>query len=201
MVLKPEFRLTEAEKANFNRTTMTQLYDGILGQHPDLPQESMVRIMSKTLYGEPLAIVLSDAVSPESRGAAGDREGQPPQYAGYVGLEGYGVDGAAGGQEEYGDDAGKEQCYRDWQFVEERIRASDEASGSSRSPRNPASRGRKSWASAVSMALTARFIRTTRTGSWCIISGRMIMSMTKWQRPFANGRLQHAVPDAEFPTV
>lgn len=31
--LKPEFRLTEAEKANFNRTTMTQLYDGILGQH------------------------------------------------------------------------------------------------------------------------------------------------------------------------
>ncbi|NGP57740.1 M1 family metallopeptidase [Paenibacillus thiaminolyticus] len=64
--LKPEFRLTEAEKANFNRTTMTQLYDGILGQHPDLPQESMVRIMSKTLHGEPLAIVLSDAVSPEA---------------------------------------------------------------------------------------------------------------------------------------
>ncbi|WP_259392195.1 M1 family metallopeptidase [Paenibacillus thiaminolyticus] len=64
--LKPEFRLTEAEKANFNRTTMTQLYDGILGQYPDLPQESMVRIMSKTLHGEPLAIVLSDAVSPEA---------------------------------------------------------------------------------------------------------------------------------------
>lgn len=64
--LKPEFRLTEAEKANYTRTTMTQMYDGILGQHPDLPQQSMVRIMAKTLHGEPLAIVLSDSVSPEA---------------------------------------------------------------------------------------------------------------------------------------
>ncbi|GAC42725.1 M1 family metallopeptidase [Paenibacillus popilliae] len=64
--LKAEFRMTEAEKANFGRTTMTQIYDAILGQHPDLPQQSMLRIMDKTLQGEPLAIVLSDSVSPEA---------------------------------------------------------------------------------------------------------------------------------------
>lgn len=64
--LKPEFRLTEAEKANYTRTTMTQMYDGILEQHPDLPPQSMLRIMSKTLHGEPLVIVLSDGVSEEA---------------------------------------------------------------------------------------------------------------------------------------
>ncbi|MBW7452767.1 M1 family metallopeptidase, partial [Paenibacillus sepulcri] len=66
-VLKQEYRLTDSEKAAYTHNVFQQAYESSL-EVPDLPFETMSRIISKALQGEPVAIVLSDD--------AGDNEGQ-----------------------------------------------------------------------------------------------------------------------------
>ncbi|WP_235439977.1 M1 family aminopeptidase [Paenibacillus sp. DMB20] len=65
-VLNPEYRLSEEEKTAYFREQFKELYHSSLAQIPDLPFETMSRIMDKALQGEPLAIVVSDPVSKEA---------------------------------------------------------------------------------------------------------------------------------------
>lgn len=62
-VLKPEYQLSKEEKAAYLHDQFQLLYESALTQVPNLPFETMSRVMDKTLQGEPLAIVLSDQVS------------------------------------------------------------------------------------------------------------------------------------------
>lgn len=64
--LKPEFQMTEAETAEFSRRTMLDMYSGIEEMNPDLPQETMFKLMAKALRGEPLTIVYSNSSSPKA---------------------------------------------------------------------------------------------------------------------------------------
>ncbi|MGG4394549.1 M1 family metallopeptidase [Paenibacillus thiaminolyticus] len=64
--LKPEFQMTEAETAEFSRRTMLDMYSGIEEMNPDLPQETMFKIVAKALRGEPLTIVYSNSSSPKA---------------------------------------------------------------------------------------------------------------------------------------
>ncbi|MDR9856854.1 M1 family metallopeptidase [Paenibacillus sp. VCA1] len=59
-VLKPEYQLSEAETAAYWHEQFKNMYRSSLTQVPDLPAETMSRIMDKALQGEPLTIVLSD---------------------------------------------------------------------------------------------------------------------------------------------
>ncbi|WP_019421799.1 M1 family metallopeptidase [Paenibacillus sp. OSY-SE] len=61
--LKPEYGMTEAEQAEFMRLGMVEMYDGVEQGYPDLSKETMFKIMSKALHGEPLTIVYSNPVS------------------------------------------------------------------------------------------------------------------------------------------
>jgi len=59
-VLKPEYQLSEAEVATYWHEQFKNMYYSSLAQVPNLPEETMSRIMDKALQGEPLTIVLSD---------------------------------------------------------------------------------------------------------------------------------------------
>ena len=66
-VLKPEYQPSEEEKTAYMHDQFQLLYQTSLNQIPDLPYETMSRIMEKALQGEPLSIVLSDQVSSPAR--------------------------------------------------------------------------------------------------------------------------------------
>ncbi|NEU60188.1 M1 family metallopeptidase [Paenibacillus sp. ALJ109b] len=61
--LKPEYQLSNEEKTAYLHDQFQSLYESALTQAPNLPFETMSRVMDKALQGEPLAIVLSDQVS------------------------------------------------------------------------------------------------------------------------------------------
>lgn len=61
--LKPEYRMTEAERAEFMRLTFLDMYEGVEKGFPDLPKETMFKLMTKALRGEPLTVVYSDPAS------------------------------------------------------------------------------------------------------------------------------------------
>ncbi|WP_413378812.1 M1 family metallopeptidase [Paenibacillus taichungensis] len=61
--LKPEYQLSNEEKTAYLHDQFQSLYGSALTQVPNLPFETMSRVMDKALQGEPLAIVLSDQVS------------------------------------------------------------------------------------------------------------------------------------------
>lgn len=58
--LKPEYRLSETEKAAYLREQFKDAYHSSLSQIPNLPVETMSRLVNKALHGEPLTIVLSE---------------------------------------------------------------------------------------------------------------------------------------------
>ncbi|WP_426250260.1 M1 family metallopeptidase [Paenibacillus pabuli] len=62
-VLKPEYQLSNEEKTAYLHDQFHSLYESTLTQVPNLPFETMSRVMLKALQGEPLAIVISDQVS------------------------------------------------------------------------------------------------------------------------------------------
>ncbi|MFC9708808.1 M1 family metallopeptidase [Paenibacillus sp. NPDC056933] len=62
-VLKPEYQLSKEEKKAYLHEQFQTLYESSLTQLPNLPFETMSRVMNKAFQGEPLAIVLSDQVS------------------------------------------------------------------------------------------------------------------------------------------
>ncbi|WP_405156878.1 M1 family metallopeptidase [Paenibacillus sp. FSL K6-0108] len=61
--LKPEYQLSNEEKTAYLHDQFQLLYESALTQVPNLPFETMSRVMDKALQGEPLAILLSDHVS------------------------------------------------------------------------------------------------------------------------------------------
>ncbi|RAW12761.1 M1 family peptidase [Paenibacillus taichungensis] len=61
--LKSEYQLSNEEKTAYLHDQFQSLYESALTQVPNLPFETMSRVMEKALQGEPLAIVLSDQVS------------------------------------------------------------------------------------------------------------------------------------------
>ncbi|WP_095206072.1 M1 family metallopeptidase [Paenibacillus sp. O199] len=61
--LKPEYQLSNEEKTAYLHDQFQSLYESALTQVPNLPFETMSRVMDKALQGEPLAIVLSDQES------------------------------------------------------------------------------------------------------------------------------------------
>ncbi|MFB8374325.1 M1 family metallopeptidase [Paenibacillus taichungensis] len=61
--LKPEYQLSNEEKTAYLHDQFQSLYETALTQVPNLPFETMSRVMDKALQGERLAIVLSDQVS------------------------------------------------------------------------------------------------------------------------------------------
>jgi len=61
--LKPEYQLSDEEKTAYLHDQFQSLYESALTQVPNLPFETMSRVMDKALQGERLAIVLSDQVS------------------------------------------------------------------------------------------------------------------------------------------
>ncbi|WP_315796002.1 M1 family metallopeptidase [Paenibacillus sp. BIC5C1] len=61
--LKSEYQLSNEEKTAYLHYQFQSLYESALTQVPNLPFETMSRVMEKALQGEPLAIVLSDQVS------------------------------------------------------------------------------------------------------------------------------------------
>lgn len=61
--LKPEYQLSEAEKSAFWHEQFKSIYRSSMTQLPDLPLETMSRIIDKALKGEPLTIVLDDQAS------------------------------------------------------------------------------------------------------------------------------------------
>lgn len=65
--LKPEYQLTDAERAEYMHEMMKSMYHGVLAQNPDLPFETISRIMDKTLQGEPLTVVLSESASKKAK--------------------------------------------------------------------------------------------------------------------------------------
>lgn len=84
-VLKPEYQLTEEEKTAYMHDQFQLLYQSALTQIPDLPYETMSRIMDKALQGEPLSIVLSDQVSRRTRK---QQEAMVSQLAAFLDLSG-----------------------------------------------------------------------------------------------------------------
>ncbi|MEK4356643.1 M1 family metallopeptidase [Paenibacillus sp. FSL M7-1455] len=65
--LKPEYRLSEAEEAAYWREQFKTSYRSSLSQIPNLPAETMSRIMDKALQGEPLTIVVSDQAGSQAK--------------------------------------------------------------------------------------------------------------------------------------
>jgi len=65
--LKPEYRLSEAEEAAYWREQFKTSYRSSLSQIPNLPAETMSRIMDKALQGEPLTIVMSDQAGSKAK--------------------------------------------------------------------------------------------------------------------------------------
>lgn len=65
-VLKPEYRLSEPEKAKFLREQFKDLYHASLNQ-PGIPYETMSRILDKVYQGEPLTVVLSDQAGAKAK--------------------------------------------------------------------------------------------------------------------------------------
>lgn len=65
--LKPEYRLSETEKAAYWREQFKTAYQSSLSQIPNLPAETMSRIMDKALQGEPLTIVVSDQAGSQAK--------------------------------------------------------------------------------------------------------------------------------------
>ncbi|KOP68177.1 peptidase M1 [Bacillus sp. FJAT-18019] len=59
-VLKPEYQLSKEEVAAYWHEQFKNTYHMSLNQVPNLPSETMSRIVDKALQGEPLTIVLSD---------------------------------------------------------------------------------------------------------------------------------------------
>lgn len=61
--LKPEYQLSNEEKTAYLHDQFQSLYESALTLVPNVPFETMSRVMDKALQGEPLAIVVSDQVS------------------------------------------------------------------------------------------------------------------------------------------
>ncbi|WP_244192881.1 M1 family metallopeptidase [Paenibacillus taichungensis] len=61
--LKPEYQLSNEERTAYLHDQFQSLYETALTQVPNVPFETMSRVMDKALQGEPLAIVVSDQVS------------------------------------------------------------------------------------------------------------------------------------------
>lgn len=66
-VLKPEYQLSEAEVAAYFHEQFKQSYQLSLTQVPNLPAETMSRIIDKSLQGEPLTIVVSDQAGSQAK--------------------------------------------------------------------------------------------------------------------------------------
>lgn len=66
-ILKPEYQLSEKEKMTYIHEQMKQTFHSILAQFPNLPVETMSRIIDKALQGEPLTIVVSDRASIQAK--------------------------------------------------------------------------------------------------------------------------------------
>ncbi|WP_144406996.1 M1 family metallopeptidase [Paenibacillus sp. IHBB 10380] len=58
--LKPEYRLTADEEAAYMHEQFKSIYHSVFVQFPEVPFETMSRIVDKTLQGEPLTIIMSD---------------------------------------------------------------------------------------------------------------------------------------------
>ena len=59
--------MSEAEKQAFMKSSIKQMYDGVDESNPQLPKETMYKLMSKTLRDEPLTIVSGDPASKEAK--------------------------------------------------------------------------------------------------------------------------------------
>lgn len=66
-VLKPEYRLTEAEEQAYWHEQFKEMYRSSMTLVPDLPAETMSRIVDKALQGEPLTIVLGDRATGKAK--------------------------------------------------------------------------------------------------------------------------------------
>lgn len=84
-VLKPEYQLSDVEKTAYMHDQFQLVYQSALSQIPDLPYETMSRIMEKALQGEPLSIVLSDQVSSQTRK---QQEAMVNQLTGFLDISG-----------------------------------------------------------------------------------------------------------------
>ncbi|GGH21594.1 M1 family metallopeptidase [Paenibacillus segetis] len=60
--LKQEYRLTEDEEKAYMLEQFKSVYHSVFTQFPELPSETMSRIIDKSLQGEPLTIILSDGL-------------------------------------------------------------------------------------------------------------------------------------------
>ncbi|MDK8181082.1 M1 family metallopeptidase [Paenibacillus sp. UMB4589-SE434] len=65
--LKPEYQMSEAEKQAFMKSSIKQMYDGVDESNPQLPKETMYKLMSKTLRDEPLTIIVGDPASKKAK--------------------------------------------------------------------------------------------------------------------------------------
>ncbi|SDK20748.1 Peptidase family M1 [Paenibacillus sp. OK060] len=83
--LKPEYQLSNEEKTAYLHDQFQSLYESALTQVPNLPFETMSRVMDKALQGEPLAIVLSDQ---ESKAANKQQEAMVNQLTTLLDLTG-----------------------------------------------------------------------------------------------------------------
>ncbi|MEK5437523.1 MULTISPECIES: M1 family metallopeptidase [Paenibacillus] len=61
--LKSEYRLTADEEAAYMYEQFKSIYHSVFVQFPEVPSETMSRIIDKTLQGEPLTIILSDRLT------------------------------------------------------------------------------------------------------------------------------------------
>jgi len=66
-VLKPEYGLSEEEEAAYWHEQFKHVYHTSLTQIPDLPVETMSRIIDKALQGEPLTIVLGNPAGSKAK--------------------------------------------------------------------------------------------------------------------------------------
>ncbi|RUT45484.1 M1 family peptidase [Paenibacillus anaericanus] len=58
--LRPEYRLTADEEAAYMHEQFKSIYHSVFVQFPEVPVETMSRIIDKTLQGEALTIIMSD---------------------------------------------------------------------------------------------------------------------------------------------
>lgn len=61
--LKAEYQLTQEEALAYWHEQFVNMYRSSLAQVPNLPEETMSRIVDKALHGEPLTIVLGDSTN------------------------------------------------------------------------------------------------------------------------------------------
>lgn len=87
--LKPEYRLSEAEEIEYWHEQFKNVYQSFMTQVPDLPAETMSRIMDKALQGEPLTIVLGDQAAGTAKT---QQQAMLEQLQGTLGIMGISAD-------------------------------------------------------------------------------------------------------------